>query len=813
MQFHRLLLTGLTFLLPAVSLFAQSRQIRDLDFNWKFKNGDFPGAETPSFNDKDWRSLDVPHDWSVESEFLEDTPHGQSIGYLPTGTGWYRKSFNLTKKDLSQKMWIEFDGIYMNSDVWLNGKHLGHYPNGYNSFQYPINAFAKEGTNLLVVKADNSVQPNSRWYSGSGIYRHVRLVVTGQVHLEPFSGIYITTPEILKEQAQVDVKINLRNNLVSERTGSLVSIIIDKNGKEIARQEKPFTAAANSLTSFSRVVTIPEPSLWSPEFPYLYTLVTQVYDQGVKVDETATRFGIRSTLFSAEQGFLLNGKQVKMKGVNLHHDGGSVGAAVPEAVWIRRLKLLKEMGCNAIRTAHNPVAPEFLDMCDSMGFLVMNEVFDEWAIGKKDHSYFKYFPEWGETDLIRFIQRDRNHPSVVMWSVGNEIPEESERDGHLVLISLMDIIRKEDTTRPITAGVSRMDAPDGATTLQYLQALDIVGYNYVDRYKHRREMLFTYDKLNHPDWKMVGSENSSVYCVRGQYSLGNDPGVVAPDYNTLMIDHAQIWKHIFTHDFVMGDFMWTGIDYLGEARWPMITPPTGTMDRCGFPKDSYYFYKSIWTEDPFVHIFPHWNWPGREGQVIPVIAYSNCDAVELFVNGKSFGEQRSGFPRPGITICCNWSRYNPKDQITTSDFHRVWTVPYEPGIITAVGKNDGKVVFTKEIKTTGKPEIIKLSSDKNLLKCNVRDIAHIKVEVLDNDGNVVPYADNLITFKVEGQGKLIAVDNGNPTDHNSFKSNKRNAFHGLCQALVQTTGKEGTIKISASAENLSVASIELKTEK
>jgi beta-galactosidase len=792
-----------------ISIYAQGRQVRDMDFNWKFILGDHPGAENPSFNDKDWRTLNVPHDWSIESAFSEDIPFGQSIGYLPTGTGWYRKSFTLSKKEMNQSVWIEFDGVYMNSDVWINGKHLGHYPYGYGSFRYMLNPHIKEGINAIAVKVDNSKQPGSRWYSGSGIYRHVRLVIANPLHVGKY-GIYLTTPEIQKEYAIVDIKTSVENFNSTKQEGTVLSIIMGKNGKEVARLETPFSVENDASRETVQKIKIPDPELWSTDSPSLYRLQTIITEKGKTIDNVLTNLGVRKTEFDAVKGFLLNGVQVKMKGVNLHHDGGPVGAAVPEGVWIRRLNILKEMGCNAIRTSHNPVAPEFLDICDSLGFLVMDEAFDEWKESKREYGYHKYFDEWSSSDLTQMIRRDRNHPSIMIWSVGNEVPDQTKPNGHETLKKLKDICRTEDPTRPVTAGCDLIAYEFGPpTTLKFMEGLDIVGYNYVDRMIPRRELLFTIDKLAHPDWKMIGTENSSIYSVRGEYSIGNKPDVFIPNYHTAMIDIEHLWKYILTHDFVIGDFMWTGIDYLGEAKWPSIGPPCGVIDRCGFPKDSYYFYKSIWTKEPMIHLFPHWNWSGREGQVLPVVCYTNCEEVELFLNGKSYGVQIVEFPRKGKTMVTNWSTYDTRKHATTSDLHLTWYLPYEPGVVKAVGKTGGKIVYTEEIRTAGVPATLRLTKDKQQIESDNRDVAHVKVEIVDKDGNVVPAADNKVFFTVEGPAKIIGVDNGNPYDHNSMKINERNAFHGLCLSIIQTTGKAGNIKITAKADNLGSSMVEI----
>jgi beta-galactosidase len=800
-----------------LALFAQSREIRDMDFNWKFSIGDYPGAEKPGFNDRGWRTLDVPHDWSIESDFSEDIPFGHRVGYLPYGIGWYRKTFTLSGEDLAKLVRVEFDGVYMNSDVWINGIFLGRYPYGYTSFHYDLNKHLKKGINTLAVRVDNSQQPNSRWYTGSGIYRHVRLVLTNTLHVQRY-GVYITTPEVAEDSAIVQLRTTIQNLGVNTRNGTLISILTGPDDREAGRAETLFSLKPGEKVEVNQDVQVMNPLLWSLESPELYSLKSLIKDRSVVVDELTTPFGIRSLEFDAWKGFLLNGRQVKMKGVNLHHDGGSVGAAVPEAVWVRRLNILKDMGCNAIRTAHNPVAPEFLDLCDKMGFLVMNEVFDEWRMTKGSgdnvvtEGYHNYFDDWAERDLTETIRRDRNHPSVVMWSVGNEVHEQHTDEGVEILRQLINICHNEDPSRPVTQGNSMIASEGPPPALpEFLEAQDIVGYNYVDRWNRRRELYFSIDKMANPGWKMIGTENRSVQGVRGDYSLGDDLGSVRPNYNTQMIESSLLWKVVAMNDYVMGDFMWTGIDYLGESWWPNTTWKFGVIDRCGFPKDAFYFYQSIWTEDPMIHIFPHWNWKGREGQFIPVICYTNCDAVELFLNGKSIGEKRIEFPRYGMVG--GYNRYlRPRIFPTTADLHLSWDVPYEPGTLRAVGKRNGETVFEKEMKTSGEPAMIRLSSDKKILSLKKGDVIHVTAEILDSEGNFVPLANNLISFQVEGPGKIIATDSGDPMDYRSFKNEERNAFHGLSLAIIRASGKKGKITLTAISEGLEKGITEILVE-
>jgi beta-galactosidase len=782
-----------------------------MDYNWRFALGDQTGADKFSYNDSKWRLLNLPHDWSIEGKYDSTASMGGSGGYLPMGTGWYRRHFQLSDSDLKKIIWIEFDGVYMNSDVWINDHHLGNHPYGYSSFYYDLTSYVKEGENLISVRVDNSQQPNTRWYSGSGIYRNVWLVMTNPLHIAHW-GTTVTTPVVSTGTATVDIKTRIQNS--NSRTkglgkGTLQSILVDNKGKEVAQSEKPFSIKPGKISELIQQVEIKFPVLWSIEKPELYELQSSIIQDGKIIDESVTTFGIRSIEYDVNKGFLLNGEHVKMNGVCLHHDGGCVGSAAPVKVWERRLAKLKEMGCNAIRTSHNPPAPEFLDLCDKMGFLVMDEAFDAWKIGKRQYDYHIYFDNCSEEDLKSMLQRDRNHPSVVLWSVGNEVPDQTQKTGSETLKSLIKICHKEDPTRPVTSACDNIVADNGATTLDFLNALDIVGYNYVDRWHERRELYYSIDRHDHPNWKMIGTESTSNSGgIRGEYSLGNDPVVVKPNYNFWMIDAEQLWKFVSVHDYVIGDFMWTGIDYLGESFWPNKNDFFGVLDLCGFPKDGYYFYQSQWTSKPMIHLFPHWNWKGREGQIIPVLCYSNCNSIELFINGKSLGEKRMEFPRQGHSGA--WNRYD-KPQVfpTTADLHLQWDVPYEPGIIKAVGKKDGKIVCTEEIHTTGKTSAIGLSLDQDTINAGNRIIENIEVEVLDSNGNVVPTADNLITFSIEGEGEIIGVDNGDPKDHDSYKTSQRRAFNGLCFVVVQASGKKGTIKLTAQSDGLKEAIINI----
>jgi beta-galactosidase len=786
------------------------------DFGWKFFKGDAPGAQQPGFADTTWRSLDLPHDWSIEGPFSEQ-PGSATSGHLPTGIGWYRKRFNIPESFRDQKVSIEFDGVYQNSEVWINGQYLGKRPYGYISFHYDLTPHLNiGGDNIIAVKVDNSHQPNCRWYSGSGIYRHTWLQVTNAVHVAHW-GTFVTTPEVTAAAAIVQVKTRVQNEGKTAATCALATSILDQNGKVIQTADARQTLAAGGEYEFVEQFRIEKPNLWSTGNPYLYKVRSTLTDQGRRVDEYDTPVGIRSITFDADRGCLVNGKHVKLNGVCLHHEAGAVGAAVPERVWERRLHLLKAMGCNSIRTSHNPYAPEFMDLCDRMGFLVMNEAFDEWKVAKAqtpDYGYRIYFDEWSERDATDFVHRDRNHPSVVLWSAGNEVVDQVVPAGVETLRKLLTIFHREDPTRLVTVGCDRIVSEPEAVSNEFLELLDVVGYNYVDRWRDRAEKYYSIDRHAFPRRKMIGTESPSLGGVRGDYRWALAPtaqnGMRGMSRNR-GVDIEQLWTFVRTYDYVSGDHMWTGIDYLGESRWPAKNSSSGVLDTCGFEKDGYYFYQSQWTHKPMIHLFPHWNWQGREGEFIPVLCYTNCDTVELFLNGKSLGVQGYWFPRSGMEQ--KYSNYPARAGAlrTTADLHLAWTVPYQPGTLKAVGVKDGKVVSAIEITTAGDPAAISLSADRSVIAADRRDVAHVTVRILDAQGRVVPDADNEVTFQIQGAGRIIGVDNGDPVSHEDFKGSHRKAFHGLCLALVQSTAKPGQILLTATSPGLRSGSITIAT--
>jgi beta-galactosidase len=720
----------------------------------------------------------------VEGPFESTCPGGSGAGYIDAGTGWYRKTFALPENIRGKRVFIEFDGVYMNSDVWINGVHLGNRPYGYSSFQYELTQHIKLGEekNILAVRV-NVQQPCSRWYSGAGIYRNVRLTVTDPVHIAQW-GTFVTTPNVSRSEATIRVETRIRNQSGSARQVMLETIIVDRAGRKAAGSRSLQKVGADSISIIEQYSKIPRPILWSLENPYLYRIVSKVRTDGRIVDASETPFGIRTFEFTTDKGFFLNGKRVDIKGVCQHHDLGCLGSAINKRAIERQLDILKSFGCNAIRTSHNPPAPELLDLCDRKGFLVMDEAFDEWKRNKTSFGYGRFFDEWSERDLTDMIHRDRNHPSIIVWSIGNEIPEQDNANAYEMSKRLVDICHKEDSTRPVT---SACNTPDAAVKSGFSKPLDVLGVNYsMPFYRSFKGKA-----------KLVASETASAVSTRGEYNLVQDGDtlIIKKELNNQCTSYdiaTPNWGNtaestltaVKSAPWIAGEFVWTGFDYIGEPTpfgWPSASSYFGIVDLCGFPKDRYYLYQSQWTDKPMVHILPHWTWKGLEGKEIPVWCYSNCESVELFLNGKSLGEKKFS---------------------DTKDLHLVWKVTYSPGTLRAAAKNNGRIVSTDEIHTSGNPAKVLLTPDRVEISADGRDLSFINVEIVDNDGHVCPNADNLIRFDVNGEGSIAGVGNGNPLSHEYFKARERKAFHGLAQVIIQSTTKSGEINISASSDGL-----------
>jgi beta-galactosidase len=806
---------------------AASRTVDSFDLGWRFNLGDVPGAEKPEFPDASWRQLDLPHDWSIEGPYDQAAPTGASGGYLPAGIGWYRKTFTLPDSDKGRQVSVQFDGVYEHSTVWINGHEAGSRPYGYATFRVDLTAFLNFGSapNVIVVRVDNSQQPNSRWYTGSGIFRHTWLSVADPLHIAPW-GVWVTTPDVSAETATVKVTTHLQNGRASTQQATVRVRVLDADGKDAA---EPANSSASDVAAGAEAdaevsMALRSPKLWSPSSPSLYTVRTDLLVGGDVVDTADTTVGVRSAVFDVNRGLLINGEQVKLRGMCLHHDAGAVGAAVPESVLERRLRLLQEMGCNAIRCSHNPMAPELYDLCDRLGILVMDEAFDEWTFRKPQlkFGYSDIFADWYERDVVDLVRRDRNHPSVVIWNAGNEIGEQGAPTGPDVLRKLITVFHREDPTRPVTAAMDNIFNQNGPAPDAFTSQLDVVGYNYVDRWGTRRETQYTDDREAYKGRRFVGTEETSVAGTRGEYLFGsllddNDSddhlvlghGPAGALYVASTIRAASLWRFVATHDYVTGQFLWTGIDYLGESQWPRKLTSFGALDTCGFKKDSFYFYQSLWTTAPMLHLLPHWNWPDKVGSVVPVVAYSNCAAVELFLNGRSLGVKAREFPSEGVSGA--WNNYaEPKVEATTADLQLVWDVPYEPGELKAVGfDRRGNVVAQASVRTARQAAKLEMTSDRASLAPGKREVASLTVRALDADGIFVPLADNQITIELTGPARLIGVDNGDPESHASYQGNTRALFNGMALALVQSTPDSGAVRVVAHAAGLQDAQVDI----
>lgn len=783
----------------------------NFDRNWRFLLGDHEGAHLPDFQDATWRSLDLPHDWSIEGSFDENNPARGNGAYLPTGIGWYRKSFILPFSVGSRCIALQFDGVYQRSEVWINGISLGMRPYGFISFSYDLTPHlaAPGRPNQVAVRVDNSLQTNCRWYSGSGIYRHTWLRITDPVHIAE-NGICIRTLSITDEYAIIEITTDLRNTSNRDAPLELSSEILSPTGEIVQQIRTPHLLVKDTEDTLVETLKVASPALWSTTTPHLYRARCTIHSRGSRIDQGTASFGIRHIAFDVDRGFLLNGKNVKLNGVCIHGDGGAVGTAVPERLWERRLELLQQMGCNAVRLCHNPPAPELLDLLDRMGFLAMDEAFDEWREAKGGtpiYGYHRYFEEWSERDLTAMIERDRNHPSVVIWSAGNEVPDQTVSDGPTSLQRLIDIIRTKDPTRPITVACDQIAAEPKATPRAFLQKLDVVGYNYVDRWRDRREKYYSIDRYDEPQRLFIGTESSAVRGARGVYFTPQpiDDIFELPTNNLIEVEQQQ--KFVQTYDYVSGDFLWVGIDYLGEAHWPNKLAVSGALDTCGFTKDSFYFYQSLWTKEPVLHLQPHWNWAGKEGKIITITCFTNCETVELFLNGIGLGVKGYTFPRLGMVGYYGHYPLRASALRTTADLHLTWDVPYAPGTLTAKGVKNGVAIGPVEVHTTEEPNKLALFADRQRIRTTPDDLTHITVAVQDVKGRTVPTADNPITFSLVGPGRIIGVDNGQPDSHEPYKANRRRAFNGLALVLVQSNGHPGQITLSASAPSLASSQI------
>ena len=785
----RCALFGFSFsLIISSSLFAMDfprtdapiRTLLSLDADWRFLKRDETGAEQPAFADASWRALDVPHDWSIEGPVDEKNPTTGAGAFLPSGVSWYRKHFRLPANSAGRRVFIDFDGVMQNSDVWINGTHLGHRPFGYVSFRYELTAHLRaDAENVIAVRADTSAQPASRWYSGAGIYRHVRLIVMDPVHFDTWAT-FVSTPAITGDSAVVRIQSKVINQSATPRTVSLQITLLGPAGETLATAEAPTTAATPGATvDLSHELTLKNPALWQLGQPALHRAVVRLRSAGETLDEETVTFGIRDAHFEAATGFWLNGKNLKIKGVCVHHDGGAFGAAVPLSIWEQRLTTLQSLGVNAIRTAHNPVAPEFLDLCDRLGLLVMDEFFDCWTVEKNPHDYHLYFNEWSQRDARDTVRRDRNHPSIILYSAGNEIHDTPKTKlAHDILAGLVATFHAEDPTRPVTQALFRpnvsKDFDNGLADL-----LDVIGVNYRDT-----ELLAAHKAV--PTRKIIGSEQ------------GHD---------------RRVWLYARDHAEHAGQFLWTGIDYLGESRtWPNIGAGSGLLDKTGGIKPMAWERASWWLTQPAVYIvrrvgswqfaptdpgftpldrkqvlFRDWSATGAVSHDETIELYSNCEDVELFLNDVSLG-----------------SKSLPADASP-----RVWNVPYTPGQLRAVARNRGQIVATDELRSSGPATKILLNATRSRLSPLWDDVVKITATIVDAQGVRVADAQSEVTFSVAGPGKIIATDNADLANHEPFQQPTHRAYHGECVVFVRATAASGVIRLSAGTPNLAGGVVEL----
>jgi beta-galactosidase len=786
----------IVFLLVSFQCFAQRKIL--FDEGWRFHRGNITNDEQVNLKDNDWRNVDLPHDWSIEdlpgtqSPFSPDAINGVSVGFTTGGIGWYRKTFTLPVKQQNKRISILFDGVYMNADVWINGVHLGNHPYGYTSFYYDItDKIKKNEKNIIAVQVKNE-GANSRWYAGSGINRHVWLIETNPIHVAQW-GNYITTPEVSVSSAKVNIRTKVKNETGVSTTVTLVNKILNAKGVEVARASSKQKIPANDEYEFNENAMIKSPALWSNENANLYKAITEVYVDGKLADRLETKFGIRKISFDAVNGFMLNNKSMKLKGGCFHIDNGPLGARSFDRAEIRRVALMKESGFNAIRCSHNPPAPAFLEACDSLGMLVIDEAFDCWTEGKNADDYHVYFQDWWQRDLQSMLLRDRNHPSIIMWSIGNEIPGMDRPSIADTAKMLADYVRSVDNTRPVTAAANSVSDQKDA----FFSALDISGYNYAkDKYvsDHQRK----------PDRIMVATESFAL-------------------------DQFDYWMDVLDHPWVIGDFVWTGYDYIGESSigwfgypqdknlfYPWNLAYCGDIDICGWKRPQSFYRDALWKKDqlsifvkPIHSSFPvnpkksewskwnwddvvtNWNWKGNEDSVFEINIYSSCDEVELFLNNKSLGKK-------------------PTNRSTK--FMAVYNVPYTAGELKAIGYDNGKKVNAAILKTAGAPSQIKLSADRKIIKADNEDLSYVTVELVDKNGTRNPNAENLIHFEIEGPGTIAGVGNANPVSVESYQLPQRKAWQGRCMVVIKSGKTPGNILLKVLSPGLISSQVILKSE-
>lgn len=819
--------------LSAWTAFAQVRTEQYLEKGWRFTRQDNPDFVQVTLDDSKWKQVTVPHDWAIEGPFSIDNDkqnvaiaqdgqkdameHAGRTGGLPfVGAGWYRTSFEVPDYRPGKKVTLIFDGAMSRAEVYVNGQKAGYWPYGYNSFWMDITPFVKaEGENVLAVRLENKVE-SSRWYPGAGLYRNVHIRVNNEVHV-PVWGTQITTPVVRDNFAKVVVKTSLEAGSKNVDGYRIETRILNAAGKEVAAGEEVLRPTDEQV--FTQQLVVPEPALWSPENPALYTASSKIFNGSELVDEYQTTFGIRTIEIIPDKGFFLNGKRTVFKGVCMHHDLGMLGGVANDAGIRRQIRILKDMGCNAIRTSHNMPAPELVKACDEMGMMLMCESFDEWATAKVQNGYHTFFDEWVEKDLVNLLHQFRNNASVVMWCIGNEVPDQwNGEKGPKLSRMLQDICHREDPTRPVTQG---MDAPDAVVNNNMAAVMDVAGFNYRP-HKYQEN----YKKL--PQQIILGSETASTVSSRGVYKFP-----VTRQWMKKYDDHQSSsydvehcsWSNLPEDDFIqhedlpycIGEFVWTGFDYLGEPTpyytdWPSHSSLFGIVDLAGLPKDRYYLYRSHWNKDEeTLHILPHWNWEGREGEVTPIFVYTNYPTAELFINGKSQGKRTKDL---SVTV------HNSADSVSMMSLKRqtryrlMWMdTEYEPGTVKVVAYDEnGKAVAEREMHTAGKPHHIELVADRPVIKADGKDLSFVTVRIVDKDGNLCPNAQNLVKFKVKGKGTYRAGANGDPTSLEQFHLPQMHVFNGMMTAVVQSEEVAGEAVLEATSRGLGKATLKITCE-
>lgn len=810
----------------------QGRTERLLEKGWRFTRSDHPSFKEVSCVDTDWQPVTVPHDWAIYGPFsaqndkqevaiaqdgqTEALEHAGRTGGLPfVGVGWYRTVFEVPEFTEGKRATILFDGAMSHARVYLNGQEVGYWPYGYNSFYFDITRYLHAGQpNTLAVRLEN-LPESSRWYPGAGLYRNVHLIVTEAAHI-PVWGTYVTTPEVSREAAKVSFRTQVALPKGADKAKyTLKTRLLNPNGQQLIELSESLAGKADEV---AQECTVHKPTLWSPDLPALYKAESRLYEGDKLRDTYTTTFGIRSIEVIPDKGFFLNGERTVFKGVCNHHDLGPLGAAVNSAAIRHQISMLKDMGCNAIRTSHNMPAPELVQACDEMGVMLMAESFDEWNKPKCANGYNLLFDEWAERDLVNLVRHYRNNPSVVFWCIGNEVPNQSDKEGYLIAKRLQDICHREDPTRPVTQG---MDNPDAVVANGFAAVMDVAGFNY-------RPHLYVRNYLVLPQKLILGSETASTVSSRGVYKFPVERKAMAvyDDHQSsgYDVEHCS-WSNLPEDDFMqhedlpycIGEFVWTGFDYLGEptpyyTNWPSHSSLFGIIDLASIPKDRYYLYRSHWNkEEKTLHILPHWTWPDRKGKVTPIFVYTSYPSAELFINGKSQGKRTKEL---GVTLEGSDSRAAQQGFERQKRYRLMWMdTKYEPGTVKVVAYDEqGNVAETKEIRTAGKPHHIELKADRTHLTADGKDLAYINVRIVDKNGNLCPDETREVRFRVTGAGSYRAAANGNPISLESFQLNKMKLFSGQLTAIVQTAEEAGVIIFEAQADGVKSALLQLNSQ-